>query len=85
MNSNGNRIFLVGIEQDDHSVKNVKAFQNETWAIKYGNSAGVAARYAEVEIEWSTVAPAPRVVAPVVAKVVKTGGKTSNGTPVTVQ
>lgn len=62
MNNPNNVVHLVGVRQDDGTVKNVKAFQNVTWALKYGAAAGDAARYAEVEIEWNTVAPSARVI-----------------------
>lgn len=62
MNNPDNRVYLVGVMQDDKTVKHIKGYTNVTWAIKAGTQAGDAARFAEVEIEWSTVAPTPRVV-----------------------
>jgi hypothetical protein len=60
LSKSGKHIFLVGVAQDDDSVKNIRVFTNQTWAIKAGKEAGVHARYAEIEIDWQTTPPEPR-------------------------
>lgn len=39
------KLILVGIMQDSGEIRFVKAFTNPTWAIKYINQAGDAARF----------------------------------------
>lgn len=60
------KIILVGVAQDDGSIKHVKGYTNPTWALKAGESAGEFARYATVEADFSSTpvaAKPPKVVA----------------------
>jgi hypothetical protein len=69
--SNKQSVTLVGILQDDGSVRNIKAFLNPTWAVKYSQNAGEFARTAVVEVEFTTNPVQPKAPKVVVAKASK--------------
>lgn len=50
-------LILVGIQDDDGSIKHVKAFTSDTWAMKYAKSAGEYARFAKINTEFTTQLP----------------------------
>ena len=45
------KMHVVGIAQDDGTIRYPKIFTNYTWAIKYAKQAGEAARYAEIDLD----------------------------------
>ena len=47
------KLVLVGISQDSGEVRHIKAFTNKTWAVKYAQTAGEAARWVELDVELS--------------------------------
>ncbi len=51
------KVYLVGILNDKGKVDHLRSFFSETWRDKYAKSAGDAARYAEVEVEFSVTPP----------------------------
>lgn len=46
------KLIIVGIKQDDGSIKHLKVFTSETWANKYAQSAGEFAVFAYVDTEF---------------------------------
>ncbi len=50
-------LILVGIQDDDGSIKHIKVFTSPTWANKYAKSAGEYARFAKLNTEFTVQLP----------------------------
>jgi hypothetical protein len=68
---NKQTVTLVGILQDSGEIKNIKAFLNPTWAVKYAHNAGEFARTAVVEVEFTTTPVQPKAPKAIVVKAKK--------------
>jgi hypothetical protein len=51
------KLILVGIQSDDGTVRDMRVYESTTWALKYGKAAGDAARWATVDVEFTTDVP----------------------------
>ncbi len=61
MDSTKQKLILVGVQQDDGTVAHVKGYINPTWALKYAATVGEAARFAELEVEFTNTPVAKKV------------------------
>lgn len=51
------KLIIVGIRDDDGSIKHLRIFTSKTWAMKHAASAGEYAVFFEVEAEFTSNPP----------------------------